>query len=642
MKIILLLCSLFIYYPCKDLIIPNPFEIKNKVKVVLKSNVFRGSFYLVKKKLLSIKSPSIINLDDISVAFNAELISKKVSEFLDFHPSDKILLKNIADDFVENRATVYGFSLKLEDYTISKFSDNLNRKELFNKEVRFHWEIYRAKFLFHVGLTYFLTKNEKYSKALKKYILNWRAFSPISDSRIVYNGMEASLKIINLSMIHLFIKDSEEYTKEVRKELIVAILEHAAYVYQNYEITSYGLESNHGLSCGVGLVYVALLFPNNLNSKKWYSFGIKVIKRAMHNQFNDGINYESSIQYHRYTFEIMLIVTSALYNSEKKDVDEIATHVKKIGDALYKLRHTNGFIPRVGDSDSGKVLYDLGSTYDFNSLEYLNWFEAKNKSVFFETLIFESIPGMKNLVLEQRDHSQLNRYFVYKNERLSVLVIAHEIGTNGKGNHQHNDFLSFELYSKKPFIVDSWSYCYTSDRGLRDNDRKTKNHNTVVVDDREIIEFLHLKTFELFGSIKTKIINFHECDNYWEVEVEHNGYKRLNNGGQMHLRRFEFNKKENRLDITDTLSGMGSHKAAIMFHVPQEYWTLNRVGNTIVFANDKETFSLKSNNGEIVIREGNISDYFLSRKDSYIIEIDLRYTNSVSVTTTICYSEIKN
>ena len=123
--------------------------------------------------------------------------------------------------------------------------------------------------------------------------------------------------------------------------------------------------------------------------------------------------------------------------------------------------------------------------------------------------------------------TQVGQYFSMKNRNISLIGTANNIGTIGKGNHQHNDFLSFELYGISPFIVDPWSYCYTGDKYLRNKDRKTKSHNCVEIDNREIVPFHSDKLFEMTGKIKVNIRKIEETTEHWFVSLTHNGYKIL-------------------------------------------------------------------------------------------------------------------
>src|SRR6185295_19226636 len=73
---------------------------------------------------------------------------------------------------------------------------------------------------------------------------------------------------------------------------------------------------------------------------------------------------------------------------------------------------------------------------------------------------------------------------VVRAENAHYLIVTNGIvGTNGFGNHKHNDLLGFEYHhAGMPVIVDPGSYVYTSDPDARNRFRGTAYHNTLMVD----------------------------------------------------------------------------------------------------------------------------------------------------------------
>ena len=544
-----------------------------------------------------------------------------------------------ADDFCSGKVKIYQKVIVLDHFKICSFEENRKRPEIYFKDLRFYWEIYRSKYLFNVGVAYRITHDEKYAVSLIEFIKEWRKYSPIVRNDVPYNGMESALKLINLSWCDVFLRNSVYYSEEIRNTLIYAIIAHAEYIFRNYDISIYGLESNHSLACCVGLLYASLLFPSYKNSQKWRRLVIRALQRGIKKQFtHDGVNFESSVHYHRFTFEMLLFLMAVYYANGVRIDPNIEQSVKKIGEALNAITHKNSDISRFGDNDGGKFLYDTGSVEEFNKLDYLNWFYDCTMPVHLETLIFSNIPQLKNFLLNKYHTFKVGGYVTYKDSNISLIISGNEIGTSGKGNHQHNDFLSFELYSECPFIVDCWSYCYTGNRDLRNKDRKTISHNTIQIDGREIVEFDENKLFEMLGDIKVNIEKAIDNEKMWTVTLKHNGYKNLKGGRQIHSRKFIYDKSNKELKIIDTLSGKGKHVAKLNLHIPQKYWELEENGSKLIFSNDKETFTLTNNLGKFNIANGSISEYFLNHASSYYISLEKKYIEQIEIELSITYT----
>lgn len=592
-------------------------------------------YYYLRRRLTSEDGSPCGNDCSLQLPYNRKIIKESAGRFFEENSEKKKILIESADSAVSGKIKIFNHDISTEDFTAEKFDERRREKDICSRDVRFHWEIYRAKYLLDMGFAYLVTSDETYAGQLKDYISVWRNFSPLAHPGVPYNAMEAALKIVNLSMLHLFLDGSPVYGEKESGELVNAIIRHAGYIYKNYEITFYGLESNHGLSGSIGLIYASVILPKHASSKKWYNLGIKTLKRGLRNQFKDGVNYESSLHYYRFTIELLLVVLNALQYAGKKEADTVGNEVKKIIEGFLALRHSNNMVPRIGDSDGGKILFDLGTIDEFNSVEYLDWFAGKNEKMFPETLIFEGNDKLRHLISLQDGRTRVNDYLSFRGNNLSLVVAGHGIGTSGKGNHQHNDFLSFEFYGIRPFIVDPWSYCYTGNPDLRNLDRSTSSHNCVKLDDTEIINYDDSRLFQMSGNINVKFEEVITDFDYYFAKLSHNAYKSLPAGQQICRRSFRLDRRSGELVITDELTGKGEHTAEINFSVPADYWEYRPEEDGLLFYNDSEKFHIVCPGNGFTLSRGNISEMFLSRSNSHRLKIVKKYSGSVKIETII-------
>ena len=619
---------------------PNLRRAKLLFKLALNSNPFLGVFHYLRKRVISLKTITADFPPDISLPVLTEEGHDNIRSFFTLYPEKFEKLKRIADDFIKGYVYVYNYRISIEEFKVSAFMENRKKKGIIYKDLRFYWEFCRFRFVYNIALAYCVSREEKYAVALGNLIRDWDKYSPTTNKKVPYNGMESAIKLMNVSCAHIFLNNHPTYEREIKPYLIHALIYHSNYVFNHYDITAYGLESNHGLACSVGLIYASLLFPKYRFSKKWYAFGMRVLKRSLKTQFSeDGVNFESSVQYHRFVFELLIFLLAAFHKTKSKVDANIEEKIENIGSSLKALTHKNGYIPRIGDCDGGKFLYDLGSNEEFNSMDYLNWFFKDNKERYFETLFFEDVPQIRYFISDNSCKFKVGKYISYKDSDISLVISANEIGTLGKGNHQHNDFLSFELYSNYPFIVDPWSYCYTGDRGLRNNDRKTRNHNTIEIDSRDIVEFDPDRLFEMLGNINVNIEKIVDCGQTIIFKLTHNGYKNLAKGSQVHTRKFTYDKKNSTLKINDNLSGNGKHTARYYLHIQKKYWDLEVANNELIFFKDKERFILRSNIGKFNVEECFVSENYLTNVQAYRICLEQEYENSLNIELVVDYEK---
>jgi hypothetical protein len=177
---------------------------------------------------------------------------------------------------------------------------------------------------------------------------------------------------------------------------------------------------------------------------------------------------------------------------------------------------------------------------------------------------------------------------------------------------------------------------------MRNKDRATKKHNTIMLDGREIVEYNEKRLFEMMGNIKVKIISTNCGDNYWTAELEHNGYKNLKSGRQIHRRNILINKNHNEILVTDVLTGKGKHKAKMNLHIPKDNWNLKKENNKIIFYNNEESFELSNNISEFEIDEDFISELFLNKSPSYVVTITHEYYDSTEIILKIKYRSNKS
>jgi hypothetical protein len=156
--------------------------------------------------------------------------------------------------------------------------------------------------------------------------------------------------------------------------------------------------------------------------------------------------------------------------------------------------------------------------------------------------------------------------YVMRHNDNHLLASCGKVGTEGIGNHKHNDLLSFELYAgDKALIVDPGTYVYTRDPAWRNLFRSTAYHNTVVIDGQEQNRFDPRRIFEMKPDADVIVREWLSTSDFDRLDVEHTGYARLDPSVR-HRRIFEFNKHEQSWVIDDLLSGQGDHTADWYFH----------------------------------------------------------------------------
>src|SRR5258708_4238898 len=142
----------------------------------------------------------------------------------------------------------------------------------------------------------------------------------------------------------------------------------------------------------------------------------------------------------------------------------------------------------------------------------------------------------------------------------SIVFCAMPNGIHGKGSHTHCDKLSlvFRLRADEVFC-DSGSRCYTRSAELRNQDRSTRAHNTLVIDgvDQNTLSSDPRLLFQCGNEAAVSLIS---TDGDRTVRASHQGYSRI---GVEHRRTVQLD--ESSLLVEDEVGGAGEHVIELQY-----------------------------------------------------------------------------
>ena len=93
--------------------------------------------------------------------------------------------------------------------------------------------------------------------------------------------------------------------------------------------------------------------------------------------------------------------------------------------------------------------------------------------------------------------------------------------------------------------------------------KRTKAHNTVIINDQEQCVISPEIVFGLTGDIDAQSY-ISEDDHFFKIQMKHNGYLRFKELGLVFR---EIICQKSTILIKDTVSGRGSHKISVFFHL---------------------------------------------------------------------------
>ena len=299
---------------------------------------------------------------------------------------------------------------------------------------------------------------------------------------------------------------------------------------------------NHLFANAKALIFAGLFFSGN-EADQWLQKGLKIVSDELAEQvLADGGNFERSPMYHAIFLEDLLDVLNLaqVFPDEMSYVN--LTHWCEVAKSmLYWLRgmtHPDGEISFFNDAAIGIA----PSPAELNA--------------------YASRLGLKADSIDARiTHFADSGYVRLSSSNALALLDVAPLGPDYLPGHAHADTLSFELslFGQRVFVNGGTSK-YGVDE-VREIERSTAAHNTVVVDGENSSEVWD--GFRVARRAYPRNLVIDETPDLVSVSCAHDGYCRLS-GKLIHLRKWEFSYSE--LIVSDNVSGV-FESAIAHFHV---------------------------------------------------------------------------
>ena len=461
------------------------------------------------------------------------------------------------------------------------FSARLRYGDTHGADVKVPWELSRFQHLPTLGKAYWFTGEERYAAEFVAELTDWMDENPPEFGANWICSMDIAIRAFNWLWGYAFFQEAPQVTPAFRRRLAGSLLAHGRHIRRNLERAADGITSNHYLANLVGLVGLGFACPAFREAQAWREFSLAETFREIERQVHpDGADYESSIPYHRLVTEMFLAVAILCRRNGIAPPVSFDQRLRGMLDFTRWYTKPNGLAPQVGDADDGRlhILADYGS-WDPRDHRHLlatggalfgreDWLHAAGERT--EEAIWllggshRAGPQSAPPAVGSRAFPDSGIYLM-REEGLYLLITCGAVGTQGIGNHKHNDVLSFELHADgQDLIVDSGSYLYTPEPAWRNRFRSTAAHNTVMVDEAEQNRFGEGGLFWLHADAVPRCLAWESTPDADRFVGEHDGYARLADP-VIHRREFRLDKRARRVEIRDWLQGSGRHEIAWHF-----------------------------------------------------------------------------
>lgn len=443
-------------------------------------------------------------------------------------------------------------------------------------DIKVPWELSRFQHLNILGQTYLITKDKKYLDEFVNQITDWIDNNPVGFGVNWYYAMDVAIRVANWLVASEYFFKEDTLPKDFLYKFYLSVYEHGKFIRSHLERSK--IATNHYLSDIVGLFFIAIYCPFLKESKKWLGFCIKELANAMGKQvYEDGCDFEASTSYHRLALEMFFYCSLLAERGGVSLPKAYEDKLKKMFEVSLYCIKPNGFIPQIGDNDSGrflifakrpilehKYLLTLASIYykdssfklpNFNFDEEAFWvFGNKGKKS------YDELPSRID-PLTSKSFPDAG-WFIIRHHNDYCFISCGSNGQNGIGGHAHNDKLSFELMiGGKDIIVDPGTYVYSSYPDERNKFRSTGYHNTISFNGFEQNKISDKNIFKLIEDVR--IVNFDLAETVDEIifkgEVQYSGIT--------HRRKICLKKNDNQYILEDFMSSRRALTGRLAFYL---------------------------------------------------------------------------
>jgi hypothetical protein len=455
-------------------------------------------------------------------------------------------------------------------------------------DVKAPWELSRLQWSPAVAKAYVLTGDNTYRTGLQTLLTDWIERNPIGKGVNWTVAMEVALRGISLCLTMDLLWP---FTAEERPWLDLltnSLWQHVRFIEVHNEF-SFLVRSNHYLSNIVGLTTLSAHLQGPGMERSLEKYANAVEREILSQTYPDGGDCEASTGYHVLVAQLGLHSFVVQQRSARAIAPEFEARLRLMFEWIAALADDAGKLPHLGDCDNGRVelLVDdiaqpalspiqrhslkVGGLVGLAShLLQLPLGGDRQDAVWFgsTTGAFAEKPEQKPLWL-MRDSG----IAVLRSREASVVFCAMPNGLRGRGSHTHCDKLSF-IFRLGPNEVfcDSGSRCYTRSAELRNVDRSTKAHNTLVIDgaDQNTLPRDPQLLFQCGNEAVVSPIAIAEGDER-AVRASHKGYSRFSIEHQRTVQLSEHSFRVIDEVNVDTAAGAGDHSLELRFVLGPEW-----------------------------------------------------------------------
>ncbi|HEV3215920.1 MAG TPA: alginate lyase family protein [Vicinamibacterales bacterium] len=364
------------------------------------------------------------------------------------------------------------------------------------------WELNRHQWLVRLAQAYAFTGEERYAEACLSAIDGWLDANPPRVGVNWSSSLEVSYRLMSWCWVLMLVRQSPALSEPRLLNTLAAICAHANHIARYLSV--YFSPNTHLTGEAIGLFYAGTLFSEFKDARRWRDLGARILVSESGAQIcSDGVHFERSTCYHRYTAETYLQFLLLAARNGVDVPETVIDRVRGVMEFVLAVRQPDGSMPLIGDNDGGQLLPLVERTRS-DTRGVLAVGAALFQRPDFAWAaggLAPEVPWLMGPIGVQaferlgptRPASAGSRLFPsggyavmrsgWERDAHQMIVDVGPLGCSVSAGHGHADLLAVQCaIFGEPCLVDAGTYCYTPEAEWRNFFRSTAAHSTITVD----------------------------------------------------------------------------------------------------------------------------------------------------------------
>ena len=217
------------------------------------------------------------------------------------------------------------------------------------------WELNRHQYFITLGQAYWLTGDERYAQTFVEHVNSWMDQNPPKLGVNWASSLEIAFRSIAWIWALHFFKESPALTAETFSKLCKFLYLNARHL--ETFLSTYFSPNTHLTGEALGLFYLGAIMPEFKESSRWRNKGLEILLGQLPRHVQaDGVYFEQSSYYHRYTTDFYLHLRVLLSNAGAPVPAVLDEKLRLLLDHLMYITRPDGTTPLFGDDDGGRLL----------------------------------------------------------------------------------------------------------------------------------------------------------------------------------------------------------------------------------------------------------------------------------------------